>query len=34
VGERGQITMDKAIREQLGISAGDGIVQRVEAGDS
>jgi AbrB family looped-hinge helix DNA binding protein len=32
VGERGQITIDKAIREELGIYAGDDAVQRVEDG--
>ena len=32
VGERGQITIDKAIREELGIRAGDEAVQRVEDG--
>jgi AbrB family looped-hinge helix DNA binding protein len=32
VGERGQITIDKAIREELGICAGDEAVQRVEDG--
>jgi AbrB family looped-hinge helix DNA binding protein len=32
VGERGQITIDKAIREELGIYAGDEAVQRVEDG--
>ncbi len=32
VGERGQITIDKAIREELGIYAGDETVQVVEAG--
>jgi AbrB family looped-hinge helix DNA binding protein len=32
VGERGQITIEKAIREQLGIYAGDETVQRVEDG--
>jgi len=32
VGERGQITIEKAIREELGISAGDETVQRVEDG--
>lgn len=32
VGERGQITIEKAIREQLGIYAGDEAVQRVEDG--
>ncbi len=30
VGERGQITIDKAIREELGIYAGDETVQRVD----
>ena len=32
VGERGQITIEKAIREELGIYAGDGAVQRIEDG--
>jgi AbrB family looped-hinge helix DNA binding protein len=32
VGERGQITIEKAIREELAIYAGDGAVQRVEDG--
>lgn len=32
VGERGQITIEKAIREQLAIYAGDEAVQRVENG--
>lgn len=32
VGEPGQITIAKAIREELGISAGDETVQRVEGG--
>ncbi len=32
VGERGQITIEKAIREELGIHAGDETVQRVEDG--
>ena len=32
VGERGQITISKAIREELGIYAGDETVQRVEDG--
>ena len=32
VGERGQITIEKAIREELGIYAGDQAVQRVEDG--
>ena len=32
VGERGQVTIDKAIREELGIYAGDEAVQRVEDG--
>ncbi len=32
VGERGQITIEKAIREGLGIHAGDEAVQRVEDG--
>ncbi|MEO8510007.1 MAG: AbrB/MazE/SpoVT family DNA-binding domain-containing protein [Chloroflexota bacterium] len=32
VGERGQITIQKAIREELGIYAGDETVQRVEDG--
>jgi len=32
VGERGQITIEKAIREELGVYAGDQTVQRVEDG--
>ena len=32
VGERGQITIEKSIREQLAIYAGDDTVQRVEDG--
>ena len=32
VGERGQITIEKAIREELGIYAGDEAVQRVVDG--
>ena len=32
VGERGQITIEKAIREELAIYPGDEAVQRVEAG--
>jgi AbrB family looped-hinge helix DNA binding protein len=32
VGERGQITIEKSIREELGIYAGDETVQRVEDG--
>ena len=32
VGERGQITLEKAIREELSIYAGDETVQRVEDG--
>jgi AbrB family looped-hinge helix DNA binding protein len=32
VGERGQITIEKAIREELGIYAGDEAVQHVEDG--
>jgi AbrB family looped-hinge helix DNA binding protein len=32
VGDRGQITITKAIREELGIHAGDETVQRVEDG--
>ena len=32
VGERGQITLEKAIREELGVYPGDGAVQRIEAG--
>jgi AbrB family looped-hinge helix DNA binding protein len=32
VGERGQITIEKAIREELAIYAGDEAVQRVEEG--
>ena len=32
VGERGQITIEKAIREELAIYAGDETIQRVENG--
>lgn len=32
VGERGQVTIEKAIREQLGVYAGDQAVQRIENG--
>ena len=32
VGDRGQITIEKSIREELGIYAGDETVQRVEDG--
>lgn len=32
VGERGQITLEKSIREELGIFAGDEAIQRVEDG--
>lgn len=32
VGERGQITIEKQIREELGVHAGDQAVQRVEDG--
>jgi bifunctional DNA-binding transcriptional regulator/antitoxin component of YhaV-PrlF toxin-antitoxin module len=32
VGERGQITLEKAIREELGVYPGDGAVQRIEGG--
>ena len=32
VGERGQVTIEKAIRDQLGVYAGDQAVQRVEDG--
>ena len=32
VGERGQVTIEKAIREELGVYAGDYAVQRVEDG--
>ena len=32
VGERGQITIDKSIREDLGVNAGDRAIQRVEDG--
>ena len=32
VGERGQITIEKAIREELGVHAGDQAVQWVEDG--
>jgi AbrB family looped-hinge helix DNA binding protein len=30
VGERGQVTIEKAIREELGVYAGDVAVQRIE----
>lgn len=30
VGERGQVTIEKAIREELGVYAGDIAIQRVE----
>ena len=30
VGERGQVTIEKAIREELGVYAGDMAIQRVE----
>ncbi|HYN69406.1 MAG TPA: AbrB/MazE/SpoVT family DNA-binding domain-containing protein [Candidatus Eisenbacteria bacterium] len=32
VGERGQVTIEKAIREELGVYAGDQAVQRIEDG--
>ena len=32
VGERGQITIDKRIREELGVYAGDRALQRVDDG--
>ena len=32
VGERGQITIEKAIREELGIYAGDEAIQRIQDG--
>ena len=32
VGERGQITIEKSIREELSIYAGDETIQRVEGG--
>jgi AbrB family looped-hinge helix DNA binding protein len=32
VGERGQITIEKAIREELAVYAGDEAIQRVEDG--
>ena len=32
VGERGQVTIEKAIREELGVYAGDLAVQRIENG--
>jgi AbrB family looped-hinge helix DNA binding protein len=32
VGDRGQITIEKAIREELGVYAGDLAIQRVEDG--
>ncbi len=32
VGERGQITIEKQIREELGVYAGDNAVQRIEDG--
>lgn len=32
VGERGQITLAKAIREELGVYAGDQAIQRIEHG--
>ena len=32
VGERGQITIEKAIREELGVYSGDEAVQRIEGG--
>jgi len=32
VGERGQVTIEKRIREELGVYAGDQAVQRIEDG--
>lgn len=32
VGERGQVTIEKAIRENLGVYAGDQAIQRIEDG--
>lgn len=32
VGERGQVTIEKQIREELGVYAGDQAIQRVEDG--
>jgi len=32
VGERGQITIEKSIREDLGVYAGDQAIQRIEDG--
>ena len=32
VGERGQVTIEKQIREELGVYAGDEAVQRIENG--
>jgi AbrB family looped-hinge helix DNA binding protein len=32
VGERGQVTIEKAIREELAIHAGDEAIQRIEDG--
>lgn len=32
VGERGQVTIEKAIREELGVHAGDQAIQRLEDG--
>lgn len=32
VGERGQITIEKSIREDLGVCAGDQAIQRIEDG--
>ena len=32
VGERGQITIEKQIREELGVYSGDHAIQRVEDG--
>lgn len=32
VGERGQVTIEKHIREELGVYAGDQAIQRVEGG--
>ncbi len=32
VGERGQVTIQKAIREELGVYAGDRAIQRIEDG--
>ncbi len=32
VGERGQVTIEKAIREELGVYAGDQAIQRIDDG--